>query len=221
MYGFFSGKSCIYPDSGLLKKSLYYSEIHLSIVHNKDICIGSMEKFPVLVCALCHRIDTFSKVSEFFPPADLLKDLKREFRSLAVFALNIKLASHEFKELPCDAHSKTSSLNSAVSLLFYAFIRRKQILHILCFHTYARVFYRKAKLYMRLICFFETNLKSNFTGLSVLDRICKQVQYALPDADLISHEKMRGMFICFYNELEPLFGCSVPYDIDEIIDHGG
>ena len=118
--GLHSAKGGIYLNSGLLKKSLHYSDICLCIIHHKNFSLRGMKSF-FIIRPLRRSIAEFAvKVPNRLRIHHSLDNIERKLGALTVFALYIQLGVHHGKEAYNNVNSKAGSLYGPVPLFVYS-----------------------------------------------------------------------------------------------------
>ena len=80
------------------------------------------------------------EISNRIPLNDLLLNLKGEHRPLAIFTLDLKMASHHIKEALGNGHAKSCAFNISVCFFINAFKSHKEPFKVFRFYAYTGIF---------------------------------------------------------------------------------
>ena len=178
-----------------------------------------MEAFPVLWQTLYGFFVGLRKITYGLPAYDLLYQPEGKSRALTIYTVKLKCGVHQIQKAFYYAHAKPGTLYVTVAFLVQTVKGTKQLFLILLTDTDPRIGDHESEhgLIIGLFASFKIKLKSDGALLGILHRICKDIGGHLLDADLVTIEHMRRVFIYIHHQIYILFTQPLSGGIDQVI----
>ena len=214
-----TGGCLVRHDAVALHQAPGYFAVHVVIVHHEDRDIVR-EKIFLLFSPVHAFLKTIHEVADRICIYDLLREFKRKFRTMAVFALYLQRGSHEVKQAGHDGHAKPGALNVPILLLIQPRKGFKELLHILLSDSYTRIAYRHEHKELVVRHLFPGDHQRHFALFRVLNRVGQQVHDHLADAHVITEQRTGQRTVDLQHKVQSLVSGTLRYGIDQVVDHG-